>query len=567
MHVVVKFNEFGLLVEGALKTSEEIYVAVDGFASLSAPSRPKDILQGHALIDAIADGYHRKGLELTRLFHGQFAACIVDKRSQSIVLLNDLIGVKPLFYRLSFPTIAISSRLVSLNGLIDDRESEIDDDYFANYLACGDPIDERTPYKSIKRVLPRQVIVIGRDTVRKSTLNWPEIEREIEYKNKKKYEDELLNRLNNIIRSYAGDNGKIISELSGGLDSSTVFKIAQKVINFPVATFSIVYSKSLSADESEWISRARGTYRGPSMQIDMDEYPHYSSLPNRTFGEPCEAMLVSDWEHRYAEIVSDYDAEVVLTGEGGDSVFSGDSPPPIYLADDLIAGNFRKAWRSASVLRKRIRGERSETHLLYHFALRPLYYNLCRQPQNWIKFNVDWFNSTFERQYDLRNRYRNTNLSRLKSIGRTGQLEAIQRACTGGAHFYQSLSFGDVFRHPFLSRSIVEYMLGVPWNQKCLGEFDRILQRAAMKNILPEATRIRLSKGGSCQTRIRGLEEYNTWTNLVLNESAEIFRRGYIDRNKWKNAVQKARLGDIKNTRLFDAVCMTELWLQQELNG
>src|SRR5690606_40504455 len=55
-------------------------------------------------------------------------------------------------------------------------------------------------------------------------------------------------------------------------------------------------------------------------------------------------------------------------------------------------------------------------------------------------------------------------------------------------------AFGLEARHPYFDRRLVEYCYGTPPDQKLCDGWDRVVQRRALRGVLPERIRLRVTK-------------------------------------------------------------------------
>src|SRR6202012_1752921 len=69
-------------------------------------------------------------------------------------------------------------------------------------------------------------------------------------------EDEanLRRLLDEAVTAALPSDGRVLCELSGGLDSSTIFTLARRTTGTRVEALSYIYSHSHTADERRWIA-------------------------------------------------------------------------------------------------------------------------------------------------------------------------------------------------------------------------------------------------------------------------------------------------------------------------
>jgi asparagine synthase (glutamine-hydrolysing) len=232
-------------------------------------------------------------------------------------LARDRFGEKPLFYTQGKGRFAYSSNLLSLAAL-DWVNDDIDGESMNRYLALHYVPGEATIFKSIKRVLPGERLVVPIDD--------PHPRRHRYY----------TLRLGAARRIPDGDLAAVIEKavvsrlvadvpvgvfLSGGLDSSLIAAIAAK--NQPhISTFSMGF-ESTSHDESRYAKTVAKVIGSHHHHFIFDEESFRSLLPivASALDEPVgdQAQLPLYWLCEEAR----RHVTVALSGEGADEIFAG----------------------------------------------------------------------------------------------------------------------------------------------------------------------------------------------------------------------------------------------------
>jgi len=117
-------------------------------------------------------------------------------------------------------------------------------------------------------------------------------------------------------------------------------------------------------------------------------------------------------------------------------------------------------------------------------------------------------------------------------------------------------------RHPLLNRALVSFVLGLRWQDKVGPDRDRIVQRRALRGILPEAVRNRADKGDGTPRFLRGIRE--NWDAVVrpLSEGRHLAALGLVDRPAFELGVQRLRHGVMgQDLPVFVAALSLEAWL------
>lgn len=118
--------------------------------------------------------------------------------------------------------------------------------------------------------------------------------------------------------------------------------------------------------------------------------------------------------------------------------------------------------------------------------------------------------------------------------------------------------------YPFLDRALVSFMLAIPSEQKVRPGQNKSLVRRSLVDVLPAPLLAKKHKIGSpTQVFLNAIRQ--SWPQLIDKlRAAEIFERGYADRETFIAHLSRARHGVITSSllsvwRLF----ALEEWLQQ----
>ena len=488
---------------------------------------------------------------------GEYAIAIFDKAASELFLTHDAFGLVPLFYGRHPGRLTVSSHLEDI--VIRTGIGKLDDEFIADYIANPSFMSHRTAYTDISRLAPEASLICT-----------PEKEKEfkgpvpVEMKPYagRDHDERFLQLLGEGLSAAIPPAGKVWCELSGGLDSSSIFSLAQRQGTGRLDAFSIVYNRYGQADETKWIESILERYPVPRHILQGDEALPYSEVPDRFSPEP--GLHLVDWAGRraYEKLAADDGVSVVLTGQGGDLVFYGIGPLPYYLAD------LAKALKAGQLLREIRRWKTSDRHRrsylfwLIHYVMRPLLSHFRRQPilPAWHKGVSPFINPEYAKKWSLQERGRGRPRA-MKTVEHSWFMEQLSVICGQIAQINQ-IPRGFEFRHPVLYRPLVEFMMSLPQNLKFTPDMDRILQREALNGILPDEIRLRRRKTIYDQPAYEGLRQGKDFTS-VLTDDPVIVKRGIVDPEKWREAVSQARLGRTHFLPQFEAAASLEIWLSQ----
>ena len=226
---------------------------------------------------------------------GDFALALWDPFTRTLLLARDAFGTRPLYYYINAKRIVWSSELrplIDLAGIT----PEVDDAYVAGYLTSSNEL-WRTPYNGIRCVQPGHVVVVRSGRIEEQRFWSPHPQCKIKYKSDKEYEEHFLGLFRESVRCRLRATGCVFAELSGGLDSSSIVCMADKIIRegdvepTKLETVSYVYDNSPTSDERTFIEAVEAQRRKRGHHFQEDDYltsfdtPDYSLIvrPNPTY--------------------------------------------------------------------------------------------------------------------------------------------------------------------------------------------------------------------------------------------------------------------------------------------
>ncbi len=185
---------------------------------------------------------------------GMFAFSVYDSQDESLTLVRDAFGIKPLFYALSRTTFCFASEVPALIDLLGYKPA-IDLQQAYNYLMFGDyDCQASTFYQGVSQLLPAHWIRLDLKTLQASGPQrwwWPSIAERTDLT----FEDaaaQLRELFLKNVRLHLRSDVPVGAALSGGLDSSAVV-CAMRYLepDMPIHTFTFIAPKT-SADEEYW---------------------------------------------------------------------------------------------------------------------------------------------------------------------------------------------------------------------------------------------------------------------------------------------------------------------------
>ncbi len=284
--------------------------------------------------------FEEHGAALLPKLNGMFAFALWDKKSRSLLLARDRMGVKPLYYARIGTRWLFASELKSLLTQ-KHLNTEFDLDALADFLRLGYIPREATPYLGVKKLLPGHYLVIRENyaeerawwdlaSIPAGTLNGDP-----------STTARLVEEFDDAVKIRMRSDVPVASFLSGGLDSSLITITAQQQSPVTMRTFAMAFehsefnelpyacaaAKRAGTQHEELLASVQDAIEKlPMLLWHMDEPMGDSSIiPN---------YLISRMAAQHVK--------VCLSGLGGDELFGGYSR---YVAPE--PGRIRKLFHYA----------------------------------------------------------------------------------------------------------------------------------------------------------------------------------------------------------------------------
>jgi asparagine synthase (glutamine-hydrolysing) len=190
--------------------------------------------------EVLLNCYQKYGLEFLEKIEGMFSICIFDKKANTVLLVRDRLGIKPLFYSINQKQIVFSSEIKSIlkSGLV---KKEINPTAISSYLTFLTPIDNQTPFLNILKLRPGELMKINlNDKTIAHNVYW---DLKAEKNNDKEDEviKKVLGKLEDSIAEQMQADVDFGCFLSGGLDSSLNAVLMSQKLGKPVKTLSVYF--------------------------------------------------------------------------------------------------------------------------------------------------------------------------------------------------------------------------------------------------------------------------------------------------------------------------------------
>ena len=259
---------------------------------------------------------------------GMFAFALWDRKTSSLILARDRLGIKPLYYAASPERILFASQLKAFRP-VPHWKPTIDEDAVVGYLRHAYIAQPRTIYREAEKLAPGHILTLREGSTPSPKCFWDlrgiavaGQRRNDPVPDPREAEDRLDALLRDSVKLRMIADVPLGAFLSGGIDSSTVVALMQAQSTRAVKTFSIGFHES-GYDEAQCAKQVAahlGTdhtefYVEPRHALDV--IPHLADWFDEPFADPSQipTYLVSELTRKHVT--------VALSGDGGDELFAG----------------------------------------------------------------------------------------------------------------------------------------------------------------------------------------------------------------------------------------------------
>ena len=515
----------------------------------------------------VIHAHNKWGADFLHWIIGDFALSLWDPGSRTLFLARDPVGARLLFYYHNGDTLIWSSRLEPLLQL-PQIELEVDDDYVGGFLTLRQK-QGLTPYKNIHAVPPANLLTVKNATIHLQRFWNLDPSKEIRYRTDGEYEEHFLDLFSEAVRTRLRVDGPVWSDLSGGLDSSSIVCMADEVLKegrtqaTKLETISAVFDESPSSDERRFIRHVEEKRGQAGHHFRESEYPllaGFNSEDLRTIPNPLD--LWAEYHKGVRREMRARGARVLLCGIGGDELLTASSDPYPELADLLVQLKLSELHQRLQVWSLSLK--KPYLQVLLHHTVAP---SLPRRLQRLYKWNkhekqLFLFQPEFIKRFNLRDRLpgpKDIFRSHLPSSrGQSVAFLSVVDVISPG----HLLTWGPIeISYPFTHRPLVEFLQAIPPTQWIRPGESRSLLRRSMRTCLPTQIAARKGKGNPAEATLRAIGR--EWPRLRdLLRTALACDGGYVNPVALKTAMEKPDFVQSPAAMIVLRVAFLELWLR-----
>lgn len=542
----------------------EVYNFMELRAELEAAGRK---FKTNSDSEVVLQAYAEWGTDAFDRFNGMFALAIYDKKKEQLVLARDHFGIKPLYFTnigsATKPQLLFASEIKTLLAT-KKVQAKPNDKQIYRYLRFRIHEDSHeTFFAGIEKLLPGEMMVIHKGGIHQSHFTQLTEELAQAAKVNKPYTPRetatYRQKLEESVRIRLISEVPVGTCLSGGLDSSTIALVVNKLLNANDQnaqsvgqrqnTFSAVFPGSIN-DEEKYIDTVLDKAEGhveshkvyPTADIfaaDLQEFIRTQEEPTISTGPYAQYKVMEEAQGH---------VKALLDGQGVDEMMAGYYPYYfVYLRQLRRQGKYAKLvaemLRSGDVLLRFLRfriydklGFRRKVTIAG--LLKPSF----RQAHADEKFVVV--------QDDLKQRF-------IEDVFKNSLPSLLRYEDKNTMHF--SLEG----RVPFLDKEVMKYLFSLSDEAIIRGSWNKRILRDATKGLLPEIVRKRRNKIGFTTPEQEWFKRLKTrFYGIFLSES--FAERPYFNQQEVLHAFEGHIKGrNTTDTMVFWRMLNVELWLRE----
>lgn len=517
--------------------------------------------------EILLKAYIKWGSKLPNKIIGSFAFVIYDLKLNKFICFRDHMGMKTFYYYKNDDVFIFSSRIkliLEMNCI----KKEINKNRVLDYLMFVDPKDGETFYNGIFK-LPRSHILEYTEN-KFSICKYFEFNINIEtrFNSEKEYFQKFKDILFEVVDSHINiDDGDIGIAYSGGLDSTSLLKIADNLANTKSIFSKSAIFKNLEEKDRHLVDEQYfmnlGLENNKNVKHEYIYFEDDGPIKNiddalEIFDQPISAINFYIFKG-IALSLREKKIKVLLDGIDGDTVVSHGNEKFAYLAHKFEIKNiYKEAIQYADF--NKIKKPSFIKIFKKFFIVNRLPHNILWFLFDKTELHAYWALKIFNKAdsnvkkinllASLKQHYGNFFLSKSSNPAKDHK----QKISHGGwENSLEDLDYilnhyGIDHRMPFFDRRFMEFCLSVPVSLKLRNGVNRYIFREAMQKIVPDKIRLRSSKSDLSPPLVKEiksigkdkliydiLNEKSPLVGLINKKELESFVTNTLNNNTYKN--------------------------------
>lgn len=472
----------------------EIY----NYRELRRELTPRHVFRSSGDVEVVLRLYAEEGIDALKRLRGMFALALWDRSKQTLYLVRDRFGIKPLFVCVAGETLAFASELKALLAGGFPARRELDRLELRHYLFQKYPSPGGSILEGVRALLPGTVLEIGPAGTREYRYWDPPADAGGAVS-----EGDTLSRFADLLR--AAVRRQLVADvplgvfLSGGLDSSTLTAIVREAWPGSLETFSVGIDGGGSVSELPWAARVSRRLGSVHHELRMDAREVASDLDailESLDGPLGDATTIPTW---YLSRLARERVTVALSGEGADEIFGG-YPRQRY---DTQIDSLGRLGRWLLPMALRLLGKAPSARFRRRLRMRP---GLGRQ-LDWSRvFTDESIDDLVAEPLPSEDEMLGLHARLAEQWERTARVDAVNARLDLDRELFlpgdllpkvdrMSMTHSLEVRVPYLDEDLVNFVTRLPGRYKVRGREGKVLLRRFATSILPQGVVSRPKQG------------------------------------------------------------------------
>jgi asparagine synthase (glutamine-hydrolysing) len=479
--------------------------------------------------EVILAAYRKWGIDCISHFYGMFGLALWDEKLQSLFLVRDRLGIKPIYYAQTNGGLVFASEIRALLQS-DFVPRKINAEALADYFRYQTVHAPETIISGVKMLMPGHYARLSAQGI-EFTKFWDlsgNTRRDVAQFSSSQIKKDISDIMHSSIEIRMRADVPFGAFLSGGIDSSTIVGLMSEISTQPVKTFAVTFHEK-EFDESPYSKMIAQKFKTDHTEIKLSANDFMNLVP-----EALNAMdhPSGDGPNTYvvSKVTRQAGVKMALSGLGGDEVFAGydvfkrmkeiEAKQWLNLAPKFLrqlSGKFLVQFKP-SVASEKIAESLKQSSLDF-VHLYPIVRQLFRDESVAELLNLS---KLPENSVSIASRFAEaSNLETLSKVSIAEISTYMQNVLLRDAD-QMSMAHALEVRVPFLDHRLVEYVLGVndlikyPHTAKqlltdSLGNLlpREIIDRPKMGFTFPWAFWMKNELKSFCETQLKVLESIN----------------------------------------------------------
>lgn len=269
--------------------------------------------------ETLLAAYDRWGTDCTKHLRGMFAFGLWDEGRKRLFCARDRFGIKPYYYTVQNGIFYFASEAKALIPFLEFIET--DQHALAEYLTFQYTIGEKTLFKGIRQLLPGHSLILENGGVHIE--HYWDVDYQVNFeRSEASFHEELRALVDDSIRLHMRSDVPVGSYLSGGIDSSLMYRLADQMTP-GVQAFHGRFCEYPGYDESAFAQAAADHGEGRLHIADITASDFRDQITKTIYHLDFPVAGPGAFPQYMTSQLAAQHVKVVLGGQGGDEIFGG----------------------------------------------------------------------------------------------------------------------------------------------------------------------------------------------------------------------------------------------------